>query len=159
MIYAIPTRGFTAAVSVFRGTPPAKPLDCKICSTHLARLFLSDGHTPPVENLGSPAPILVLCRLTSSRCRYSFVHSSFTFRCYIRFRSLTENKKPCLLFGKQGLEKFYGSSLTCLPPGHPNSFRSFVLYTIWTGQGQTCNPGLTGYDVSRFAGSTLSAKS
>jgi hypothetical protein len=25
----IPTRGFTAAVSVFRGTPPAKPLICK----------------------------------------------------------------------------------------------------------------------------------
>ena len=29
-IYAIPTRGFTAAVSVFKGTPPAKPFDCKI---------------------------------------------------------------------------------------------------------------------------------
>jgi hypothetical protein len=27
---AIPTRGFTAAVSVFRGTPPPKPLSCKI---------------------------------------------------------------------------------------------------------------------------------
>ena len=30
VIYAIPTRGFTAAISVFIGTPPAKPLDCKI---------------------------------------------------------------------------------------------------------------------------------
>ena len=30
MIYSIPTRGFTAAVSVFRGTPPPKPLNCKI---------------------------------------------------------------------------------------------------------------------------------
>ena len=29
VIYSIPTRGFTAAVSVFRGTPPAKPLICK----------------------------------------------------------------------------------------------------------------------------------
>ena len=29
-IYAIPTRGFTAAVSVFKGTPPTKPFDCKI---------------------------------------------------------------------------------------------------------------------------------
>ena len=28
-IYLIPTRGFTAAVSVFRGTPPPKPLECK----------------------------------------------------------------------------------------------------------------------------------
>jgi len=29
VIYSIPTRGFTAAVSVFRGTPPTKPFDCK----------------------------------------------------------------------------------------------------------------------------------
>ena len=28
-IYSIPTRGFTAVVSVFRGTPPTKPLKCK----------------------------------------------------------------------------------------------------------------------------------
>ena len=26
----IPTHGFTVVLSVFRGTPPAKPLDCKI---------------------------------------------------------------------------------------------------------------------------------
>ena len=30
VIYPIPTRGFTAALSVFRGTPPPKPLNCKI---------------------------------------------------------------------------------------------------------------------------------
>src|SRR5213592_3672844 len=29
VIYSIPTRGFTAAVSVFRGTPPPKPIECK----------------------------------------------------------------------------------------------------------------------------------
>jgi len=28
--FQIPTHGFTVALSVFRGTPPAKPLDCKI---------------------------------------------------------------------------------------------------------------------------------
>ena len=33
-IYSIPARGFTAAVSVFRGTPPPKPLNCKIVSNH-----------------------------------------------------------------------------------------------------------------------------
>jgi hypothetical protein len=27
---AIPTHGFTVVLSVFRGTPPTKPLDCKI---------------------------------------------------------------------------------------------------------------------------------
>ena len=29
-IYSIPARGFTAAVSVFRGTPPPRPFNCKI---------------------------------------------------------------------------------------------------------------------------------
>jgi hypothetical protein len=27
--FQVPTRGFTAAVSVFRGTPPPKPSNCK----------------------------------------------------------------------------------------------------------------------------------
>jgi len=39
VIYSIPTRGFTAAVSVFIGTPPAKPLKCKFCSNHLGALI------------------------------------------------------------------------------------------------------------------------
>jgi hypothetical protein len=34
---AIPTHGFTVALSVFGGTPPAKPLKCKI-------RFLVSGH-------------------------------------------------------------------------------------------------------------------
>jgi hypothetical protein len=29
VIYSIPTRGFTAVVSVFGGTPPPKPFRCK----------------------------------------------------------------------------------------------------------------------------------
>jgi hypothetical protein len=39
VIYAIPTRGFTAAVSVFMGTPPTKPLICKNVSNHLGALI------------------------------------------------------------------------------------------------------------------------
>src|SRR5258706_14682510 len=69
-----------------------------------------------------------------------------------------ENKKPCLHLGKQGLEKFYGSSVTCLPPVYPNSFRGLALCTTWIGQGLTHNPGLAGYDVS-LSRPTLSAKS
>src|SRR5206468_1165041 len=90
VIYSIPTRGFTAAVSVFRGTPPPKPLECKFWLNTFARFFASDGRSPPVENLGPPAPVLILCRLTSSRCRLRFVHRSFTFRC--RWRSFRKNK-------------------------------------------------------------------
>ena len=33
-IYSTPARGFTAAVSVFIGTPPPKPLICKSKSSH-----------------------------------------------------------------------------------------------------------------------------
>ena len=45
-IYAIPTRGFTAVVSVFIGTPPAKPLKCKVCSNQLGAL-MSDLRADP----------------------------------------------------------------------------------------------------------------
>jgi hypothetical protein len=41
VIYSIPTRGFTAAVSVFRGTPPPKPLNCKSWSNRSGALI---GH-------------------------------------------------------------------------------------------------------------------
>jgi hypothetical protein len=39
VIYSIPTRGFTAAVSVFRGTPPPKPLECKFWLNTTGALF------------------------------------------------------------------------------------------------------------------------
>jgi hypothetical protein len=46
VIYSIPARGFTAAVSVFRGTPPPKPLECKSISNHLGAL-ISDVWADP----------------------------------------------------------------------------------------------------------------
>jgi len=36
---AIPTHGFTVVLSVFRGTPPPKPLDCKIRLDSTGALF------------------------------------------------------------------------------------------------------------------------
>jgi hypothetical protein len=39
VIYSIPTRGFTAVVSVFMGTPPEKPLICKLVLNHLGALI------------------------------------------------------------------------------------------------------------------------
>ena len=133
VIYSIPTRGFTAAVSVFKGTPPPKPLDCKIwLNTSGAHFCQRWGHPTG----GEP-------RL--SRARFSFVsvdiiEMSPSFRSQIVHLSfalvvIQGNKKPCLLCGKQGLEKSYGSSVTCLPPGYPNSFRGFALDTTWIGQG------------------------
>ncbi|HXJ58929.1 MAG TPA: hypothetical protein VNU68_19890 [Verrucomicrobiae bacterium] len=45
-IDSIPARGFTAAVSVFRGTPPAKPLSCVVKSN-----FASGSSYLSVSNL------------------------------------------------------------------------------------------------------------
>ena len=45
VIYSIPTRGFTAVVSVFRGTPPTKPLIAKNRVLHPGAAFdLSWAH-------------------------------------------------------------------------------------------------------------------
>jgi hypothetical protein len=44
VIYLIPTRGFTAAVSVFRGTPPPKPLKLK-CKNRLRVPDVSPGRS------------------------------------------------------------------------------------------------------------------
>jgi len=46
VIYSIPTRGFTAAVSVFMGTPPAKPLECKFWLNTTGALFCSRWAEP-----------------------------------------------------------------------------------------------------------------
>ena len=49
VVYATPTRGFTAAVSVFMGTPPAKPLICKSVSNHLGALISNRWADPTGE--------------------------------------------------------------------------------------------------------------
>src|ERR1041385_8523061 len=40
---AIPTRGFTAAVSVFRGTPPQKPLKCSLSAMKRRQAFVKSS--------------------------------------------------------------------------------------------------------------------
>ena len=48
VIYSIPARGFTAAVSVFRGTPPPKPLKCKSVANHFGARLRSRWAEPIV---------------------------------------------------------------------------------------------------------------
>ena len=80
--------------------------------TQLARFFATAGHHPLVEILGSPAPVLILRRLTSSRCRLRFVHRSFTFR--LSLAVIQGKQKTLLTFGKQGLENI----IVLLLPAH-----------------------------------------
>jgi hypothetical protein len=116
-IYAIPTRGFTAAVSVFRGTPPAKPLICKF-KIRLARLgdtvFRLWAH-PTGE-----ASLLVLAKFKlspeditwMSLCSCSQI--VYLSSSLVHIHVVQGNKKPCLHFGKQGGESSV-SFVTCLP--------------------------------------------
>jgi hypothetical protein len=130
VIYSIPTRGFTAAVSVFRGTPPPKPLECKFWLNTIGAL-LCDRWADPTG--GEPR----LSRAIFSFVSVDIIEMSPSFRSQIVHLSLSViqgNKKPCLLCGKQGL-KFYRFSITCLPPDYPNSFRGLALDTTWIGQG------------------------
>ena len=82
VIYSIPTRGFTAAVSVFRGTPPPKPLECKFWRNTMGAL-LCERWTDPIG--GEPrlsraifSIVLVDIIKMSPSYRSQFVHLSFS---------------------------------------------------------------------------------
>ena len=70
VIYSIPARGFTAAVSVFIGTPPPKPLNCKSVSNHCGAL-LSDLWADPTGE-----EFCILCAIFSFVLR-DIIETSF----------------------------------------------------------------------------------
>ena len=57
---------------------------------HSARFLATCGHSPPVENLGSPAPSCVLCQATSSRRAYASSHSALPFVVKFTFSVVQE---------------------------------------------------------------------
>src|SRR5436190_5559913 len=77
---AIPTRGFTAALSVFRGTPPPKPLDCKIWLNTMGALFCERWEHPtggePRLSCARFSFVSVDIIETSPSFRSQFVHLS-----------------------------------------------------------------------------------
>src|SRR5688572_31754667 len=75
------------------GTPPPKPLNCKVWE-------ILDG-----------ALATHACRSGSGLSTSKSVADPFVF--------VSTNKKPRLLFGKQGIQKSV-SSFTCLPPVYPD---------------------------------------
>ena len=107
----IPTHGFTVVLSVFGGTPPAKPLKCKICFA-LSGAALDRSRAHPAGD----QPMLVLAKTVlspdditwMSLCSCSqIVHLSLLF---VHHQSLRQNKEPCLRFSKQGERKLLRSS-------------------------------------------------
>ena len=136
-IYAIPTRGFTAAVSVFspstpraarrsgltlslskgvRGTPPAKPLICKskIRLVRLGDAASGRGQTPPVRLLCSSSPNSVCRQKTSPGCRFVLVHRLSVFRRYsFVFMLFRENKNPACISASRVEKVLFRSLPAC----------------------------------------------
>jgi len=103
VVYSTPTRGFTAAVSVFMGTPPAKPLICKSVSNHLGALISDLWADPTGEEF------CILCAIFSFVLSDIIETSFFLVHRLLLFRLVTftlpvmqGNKKPCLPSSKQG---------------------------------------------------------
>jgi len=129
----IPTRGFTAAVSVFRGTPPPKPFNCKSVSNHSGARFRPRWAEPTGEEL------LLLCAVFSLAAA-DIIETSLVYRsqivafrcgCACRFQG---NKKPCL-HGVSRVEKSLYRFVTCSPPVDPSQSLGFARDTTWIAQG------------------------
>jgi hypothetical protein len=111
-IYLIPTRGFTAVLSVFRGTPPAKPLDCKIRPNRLGALSC-DPWAHPTD--GEP-------RLSRASIRFAVAGIMVQMPCFCSltvlclslcgwsFHGSWSNKKPCFRLASR-VGRLYSLSL------------------------------------------------
>ena len=135
VIYSIPTRGFTAAVSVFRGTPPAKPLDCKIQCGHSGALS-GDQRADPVG--GEPRLSRALFRFVSAdifKMPCCSCSQFYAFRCcWFHFGCCMGKQKTLLPFRQAGCKIVLGS-FTCLPSIYPSCLRDLVRELTWIGRG------------------------
>ena len=130
----IPTHGFTVVLSVFRGTPPAKPLNCKSVSNRLgARIRSAWTHHTGGTSFRSCASIrLALSDITRTSLSYHSQTLHLSFRPSGRFQ---DNKKPCLLCGKQGWRNPLSIFRTCLYRVYPNYLQAVALRSPWIAQG------------------------
>jgi hypothetical protein len=133
VIYSIPARGFTAAVSVFGGTPPPKPLNCKSVSNQSGARLRSRWANPTGEKpellcaiFGFAADIIETSLVDPSQMHHLWLLS---FICWFR-----ENKKPCS-HKVSRVWKIFFRFVTCLSPGYPNWFRGLAHDTTWIAQG------------------------
>lgn len=114
VIYSIPTRGFTAAVSVFMGTPPAKPLECKFWLNTSGTPFRerwteSTGREPRLSCAHLDIVLVDIIQMSPSFCS----QMSHLWLCVYN-RSIQTTKNPACLW-QAGFEKVC-CFFTCLPP-------------------------------------------
>ena len=120
--HPVPTRGFTAVVSVFGGTPSNKPFRCKLfvrvvrlvraCAPiGCVRAHRAGGRFDPARLRFELAlsDIIEMSRLSCSQS------SCLSVQPVAR---IPGNKKPCVHFGRQGEETLF-RFVTRLPKVHP----------------------------------------
>src|SRR5258708_9780214 len=101
---AIPTHGFTVVLSVFGGTPPAEPLDCKMRPNSSG----APCRDPWADPTGGEPRLsrACLCFVPGDiiKTSVSFYSQCFAFHCRIHFCLSTAGaiKKTCFHSGKQG---------------------------------------------------------
>jgi hypothetical protein len=117
-------------LSVFWGTPPAKPLDCKIRPNSSGALCRDLwAHPTGGEPRLSRA---FICFLPGDiiKMSVSFQSQFHAFRCRVLFSRFQGNKKPCFHSGKQGVK-----SLMVRLPAHLSIQIGFgLLASIYHGQ-------------------------
>ena len=129
--YSVPARGFTAAVSVFRGTPPPKPLICKSVLNHFGARFRPRWADPTGEEL------LLLCAILSFAVA-DIIKTSFDYRSQmvhissLTFTSVSGKQKTLLPQGKQGRK----------------NLRS-ILYLLTSGLSKPASGFCPRYDLDR----------
>ena len=133
---------------MFGGTPPAKPLDCKI------RFLISGDATARswAHHLGDQ-PMLVFAKFSLSPEDITWMSRSYSQIVRLSLIAIPtplarENRKPCLRFRKQGEKNLFSLFKTCLPRFYPPYLRAAAQQAPRIVPGETHHPGYTGYDVS-----------
>ena len=130
---AIPTHGFTVVLSVFWGTPPAKPLKCKSVSNRLGARFRQrwTESTGGKLRLSCASIRLVLSDIIKTSFSFCSQCSAFRYQVSLLFRFCMGKQKPCFHSGKQGVE------IRCLVrlPAHLQSIQTGLGRLPATGPG------------------------
>jgi len=144
-IYSIPTRGFTAAVSVFRGTPPPKPFDCKVWLNTSGALLLERWTESTGRESRLSCARLDIVLVDIIEMPLSFCSQMIHLWLCVHIRLMRTTKNPART-GRAGFEKVC-CFFTCLPPVCL-SCSGRCHDTTQAGQGQTRRLGCAGHDVS-----------
>src|SRR6202051_1739356 len=97
---AIPTHGFTVVLSVFWGTPPAKPLKCKSVSNRLGARFRQrwTESTSGKPRLPCASIRLVLSDIIKTSSSFRSQCSAFRYQVPLLFQFCMDKQKTLLPF-------------------------------------------------------------